>query len=56
MINSILHAAWRYEKLEKHWFQNEFVYISNSVIMLIDKRPKNRLLLISIVHRKHLES
>ena len=30
--------------------------ISNSVITLVDKRPKNRLQLILIVHKKYLES
>ena len=41
---------------EKHWFQNEFVCISNSGITFIDKRLKNRLQLILIVHKEHLES
>ena len=30
--------------------------MSNSVITLVDKRPKNRLQLVLFVHRKNLES
>ena len=42
---------------EKCSFQNDdFFCISNSVITLVDRRPKNRLQLILIVHKKYLES
>ena len=32
------------------------ICINNSVITLVDKRPKNRLQLILIVHKKYMES
>ena len=32
------------------------ICINNSVITLVDKRPKNRLQLIIIVHKKYMES
>ena len=35
---------------------SEWICLSNSVITLVDKRPKNRLQLILIVHGKYLES
>lgn len=35
---------------------SELICLSNSVIMLVDKRAKNRLQLILIVNKKHLES
>ena len=35
---------------------SEWICISNSVITLVDKRPKNRLQLILIVHNKYQES
>ena len=35
---------------------SEWICINNSVITLVDKRPKNRLQLILIVHGKYLES
>ena len=35
---------------------SELIWINNSVITLVEKRPKNRLQLILIVHKKYLES
>ena len=35
---------------------SEWICISNSVITLVDKRPKNRLQLILIVHKKYIAS
>ena len=35
---------------------SEWIFTNNSVITLIDKRPKNLLQLILIVHKKYLES
>ena len=35
---------------------SELIFLNNRVITLVDKRPKNRLQLILIVHKKHLES
>ena len=35
---------------------SEWICINNSVITLVDKRPKNRLQLILIVHKKYPES
>ena len=35
---------------------SEWICMSNSAIMLVDKQPKNRLQLILIVHKKYIES
>ena len=35
---------------------SELICLSNGVTTLVDKRPKNRMQLILIVHRKYLES
>ena len=35
---------------------SEWICIGNSVVTLVDKRPKNRLQLILIIHKKYLES
>ena len=42
--------------VNKKMLVSEWICISNSVITLVDKRPKNRLQLILIVHKKYLES
>ena len=42
--------------VERQILVSEWICISNSVITLIDKRPKNRLQLILIVHNKYQES
>ena len=35
---------------------SEWICVNNSVITMVDKRPKNRLELILIVRKKYLES
>ena len=35
---------------------SELICLSNGVTTLVDKRPKNRMQLILIVHKKYLES
>ena len=42
--------------VDKKMLVSEWICISNSIIKLVEKRPKNRLQLILIVHRKYLES
>ena len=42
--------------VERQILVSEWICISNSVITLVDKRPKNRLQLILIVHNKYQES
>ena len=42
--------------VDKKILVSEWIFISNSVITLVDKRPKNRLQFISIVHKKYLEN
>ena len=42
--------------LDRKILVSEWICINNSVITLVDKRPKNRLQLILIVHKKYPES
>ena len=42
--------------VDKKILVSEWIFISNSVITLVDKRPKNRLQFILIVHKKYLEN
>ena len=42
--------------LDRKILVSELICLSNNVITLVDKRPKNRLQLILIVHKEYLES
>ena len=42
--------------LDRKILVSEWICINNSVITLVEKRPKNRLQLILIVHKKYPES
>ena len=41
---------------DKKILVSEWICIGKSVITLVDKRPKNRLQLILIIHKKYIES
>ena len=42
--------------VDKKILVSQWICIGNSVITLVEKRPKNRLQLILIIHKKYLES
>ena len=59
VMNNVMNPLFSFSQItlvDRKILVSEWICISNSVITLVDKRPKNRLQLILIVHKKYLES
>ena len=53
VMNNVMNPLFSFSQIT---LVSEWICISNSVITLVDKRPKNRLQLILIIHKKYPES